>query len=225
MVVAVLVGLLLKGTIFKGDPVPLCHGAGGYRLPSAQNVMRHMWEKAKDFVVKAFTIIFMATIIVWVLQNFSTHFSIVTDSSDSILAAIGQVIAPFFAPLGFGDWRAATALVTGLMAKETVVSTLAVLMNVGEPSMLVPVLSQLFTLAAVSFLVFTLLYALRGSHGSSSPGTGQCTGRGGSDGLPDRCGLGGRLPGLPGGDAAGLLSGIIRKNGGIKSCRILFFWR
>ncbi len=110
-------------------------------------------------MVKAFTIIFMATIIVWVLQNFSTHFSIVTDSSDSILAAIGQVIAPFFAPLGFGDWRAATALVTGLMAKETVVSTLAVLMNVGEPSMLVPVLSQLFTpLAAVSFLVFTLLY-------------------------------------------------------------------
>lgn len=97
-------------------------------------------------MVKAFTIIFMATIIVWVLQNFSTHFSIaIPDSSDSILAAIGQVIAPFFAPLGFGDWRAATALVTGLMAKETVVSTLAVLMNVGEPSMLVPVLSQLFT--------------------------------------------------------------------------------
>ena len=159
MVVAVLVGLLLKGTIFKGNPVPFVMELPAYRLPSAQNVMRHMWEKAKDFVVKAFTIIFMATIIVWVLQNFSTHFSIVTDSSDSILAAIGQVIAPFFAPLGFGDWRAATALVTGLMAKETVVSTLAVLMNVGEPSMLVPVLSQLFTpLAAVSFLVFTLLY-------------------------------------------------------------------
>ena len=112
-----------------------------YRLPSAQNVLRHMWEKAKDFVVKAFTIIFVATIIVWVLQNFSTHLSIVTDSSDSILAAIGQVIAPVFAPLGFGDWRAATALITGLMAKETVVSTLAVLMNVGEPAMLVPVLS------------------------------------------------------------------------------------
>ena len=130
-----------------------------YRLPSAQNVLRHMWEKAKDFVVKAFTIIFVATIIVWVLQNFSTHLSIVTDSSDSILAVIGQVIAPVFAPLGFGDWRAATALITGLMAKETVVSTLAVLMNVGEPAMLVPVLSQLFTpLAAVSFLVFTLLY-------------------------------------------------------------------
>ena len=158
MVVAVLVGLLLKGTIFKGNPVPFVMELPAYRLPSAQNVMRHM-EKAKDFVVKAFTIIFMATIIVWVLQNFSTHFSIVTDSSDSILAAIGQVIAPFFAPLGFGDWRAATALVTGLMAKETVVSTLAVLMNVGEPSMLVPVLSLLFTpLAAVSFLVFTLLY-------------------------------------------------------------------
>lgn len=85
MVVAVLVGLLLKGTIFKGNPVPFVMELPAYRLPSAQNVMRHMWEKAKDFVVKAFTIIFMATIIVWVLQNFSTHFSIVTDSSDSIL--------------------------------------------------------------------------------------------------------------------------------------------
>lgn len=159
MVVAILVGLLLKGTIFKGNPVPFVMELPAYRLPSAQNVLRHMWEKAKDFVVKAFTIIFVATIIVWVLQNFSTHLSIVTDSSDSILAAIGQVIAPVFAPLGFGDWRAATALITGLMAKETVVSTLAVLMNVGEPAMLVPVLSQLFTpLAAVSFLVFTLLY-------------------------------------------------------------------
>ena len=159
MVVAILVGLLLKGTIFKGNPIPFVMELPAYRLPSAQNVLRHMWEKAKDFVVKAFTIIFVATIIVWVLQNFSTHLSIVTDSSDSILAAIGQVIAPVFAPLGFGDWRAATALLTGLMAKETVVSTLAVLMNVGEPAMLVPVLSQLFTpLAAVSFLVFTLLY-------------------------------------------------------------------
>ena len=138
-------GLLLKGTIFKGNPIPFVMELPAYRLPSAQNVLRHMWEKAKDFVVKAFTIIFVATIIVWVLQNFSTHLSIVTDSSDSIL--------------GFGDWRAATALITGLMAKETVVSTLAVLMNVGEPAMLVPVLSQLFTpLAAVSFLVFTLLY-------------------------------------------------------------------
>ena len=159
MVVAILVGLLLKGTIFKGNPIPFVMELPAYRLPSAQNVLRHMWEKAKDFVVKAFTIIFVATIIVWVLQNFSTHLSIVTDSSDSILAAIGQVIAPVFAPLGFGDWRATTALITGLMAKETVVSTLAVLMNVGEPAMLVPVLSQLFTpLAAVSFLVFTLLY-------------------------------------------------------------------
>ena len=159
MVVAILVGLLLKGTIFKGNPIPFVMELPAYRLPSAQNVLRHMWEKAKDFVVKAFTIIFVATIIVWVLQNFSTHLSIVTDSSGSILAAIGQVIAPVFAPLGFGDWRAATALITGLMAKETVVSTLAVLMNVGEPAMLVPVLSQLFTpLAAVSFLVFTLLY-------------------------------------------------------------------
>lgn len=105
-----------------------------------------MWDKAKDFVVKAFTIIFMATIIVWVLQNFGAGFRPVTDSADSLLAMLGQLLAPVFAPLGFGDWRAATALVTGLMAKETVVSTLAVLMNVGDPAMLAPVLSQLLPL-------------------------------------------------------------------------------
>ena len=159
MLVAILVGLLLKSTIYKGNPVPFVMELPAYRLPSAQNVMRHMWDKAKDFVVKAFTIIFMATIIVWVLQNFGAGFRPVTDSADSLLAMLGQLLAPVFAPLGFGDWRAATALVTGLMAKETVVSTLAVLMNVGDPAMLAPVLSQLFTpLAAVSFLVFTLLY-------------------------------------------------------------------
>ena len=158
MLVAILIGLLLKNSLFKGDPVPFVMELPAYRLPSAQNVWRHMWDKAKDFVVKAFTIIFAATIIVWVLQNFSTHLSVVTDSSESILAAIGQVLAPVFAPLGFGDWRAATALLTGLMAKESVVSTLAILLNVGDPSMLGPVLSQLFTpLSAVSFLVFTLL--------------------------------------------------------------------
>ena len=159
MLVAILIGLLLKNSLFKGDPVPFVMELPAYRLPSAQNVWRHMWDEAKDFVVKAFTIIFAATIIVWVLQNFSTHLSVVTDSSESILAAIGKVLAPVFAPLGFGDWRAATALLTGLMAKESVVSTLAILLNVGDSSMLGPVLSQLFTpLSAVSFLVFTLLY-------------------------------------------------------------------
>ena len=108
---------------------------------------------------RAFTVIFLATIVIWCLQTFDTRLNVVTDSQDSLLAMLAGVIAPVFAPLGFGDWRAATTLITGLMAKETVVSTLAVLMNVGEPAMLVPVLSQLFTpLAAVSFLVFTLLY-------------------------------------------------------------------
>ena len=154
MVVAILVGLLLKGTIFKGNPVPFVMELPAYRLPSAQNVLRHMWEKAKDFVVKAFTIIFVATIIVWVLQNFSTHLSIVTDSSDSILAAIGQVIAPVFAPLGFGDWRVSTALITGFTAKESVVSTLTVLLG-GDTA----ALTTLFTpFTAIVFLVFTLLY-------------------------------------------------------------------
>lgn len=227
MVVAILVGLLLKGTIFKGNPIPFVMELPAYRLPSAQNVLRHMWEKAKDFVVKAFTIIFVATIIVWVLQNFSTHLSIVTDSSDSILAAIGQVIAPVFAPLGFGDWRAATALITGLMAKETVVSTLAVLMNVGEPAMLVPVLSQLFTpLAAVSFLVFTLLYMpCVAAMAASAPGNWAACG------VPLR-----RWPSRP------VWPGWLRSwstrweccwasewnyqnYGGIRSCRMSFFWR
>ena len=108
--IGIVAALIMDQTVFRGKPVPFVMELPAYRLPSAQNVLRHMWEKAKDFVVKAFTIIFVATIIVWVLQNFSTHLSIVTDSSDSILAAIGQVIAPVFAPLGFGDWRAATAL-------------------------------------------------------------------------------------------------------------------
>ena len=212
MVVAILVGLLLKGTIFKGNPVPFVMELPAYRLPSAQNVLRHMWEKAKDFVVKAFTIIFVATIIVWVLQNFSTHLSIVTDSSDSILAAIGQVIAPVSAAAGLRRLAWPPPLcITGLMAKETVVSTLAVLMNVGEPAMLVPVLSQLFTpLAAVSFLVFTLLYMPCVAAMAAVRRDRAACGRRCGDGLPDQCGLGGCVPGLPGGNAAGLLSGIIR---------------
>ena len=112
-----------------------------------------MWEKAKDFIVKAFTIIFCATIVIWILQNFDTHFNMVSDSSKSILAAIGGIAAPVFKPLGFGDWRAATALITGLTAKEAVVSTLQML--TGDAG-----LSSIFTthLAALSFLIFTLLY-------------------------------------------------------------------
>ena len=160
MIVAIVYGLLMKNSLFKGNPVPFVMELPAYRFPSAKSVLLHMWDKAKDFLRKAFTIIFLATIIIWVLQNFDFRFQMVTNSADSMLAAIGHVVAPIFAPLGFGDWRAATALMTGLTAKEAVVSTFAILMGVGsEPGALVPILPQLFTpLSAFSFLTFTLLY-------------------------------------------------------------------
>lgn len=160
MIVAIVYGLLMKNSLFKGNPVPFVMELPAYRFPSAKSVLLHMWDKAKDFLRKAFTIIFLATIVIWVLQNFDFRFQMVTDSADSMLAAIGHVVAPIFAPLGFGDWRAATALMTGLTAKEAVVSTFAILMGVGsEPGALVPILPQLFTpLSAFSFLTFTLLY-------------------------------------------------------------------
>lgn len=159
MVVGVLYGLLLKHTIFKGKPVPFVMELPAYRLPSAKSVVIHMWEKAKDFLVKAFTIIFMASIVIWVLQSFDTRLMMVSDSSDSMLAGIGRFIAPVFAPLGFGNWISSTALLTGLSAKEAVVSTLAVLTNVPDTAQLSTVLGSLFTpLSAVSFLTFTLLY-------------------------------------------------------------------
>ena len=159
MVVGVLYGLLLKHTVFKGKPVPFVMELPAYRLPSAKSVVIHMWEKAKDFLVKAFTIIFMASIVIWVLQSFDTRLMMVSDSSDSMLAGIGRFIAPVFAPLGFGNWISSTALLTGLSAKEAVVSTLAVLTNVPDTAQLSTVLGSLFTpLSAVSFLTFTLLY-------------------------------------------------------------------
>ena len=159
MVVGVLYGLLLKNTVFHGKPVPFVMELPAYRLPSAKSVVIHMWEKAKDFLVKAFTIIFMASIVIWVLQSFDTRLMMVSDSSESMLAGIGRWIAPLFAPLGFGNWISSTALITGLTAKEAVVSTLAVLTNVPDVSQLPAVLGTLFTpLSAVSFLTFTLLY-------------------------------------------------------------------
>lgn len=158
MVVAVIVGLLLKNTVFKGSPVPFVMELPAYRFPSAINVLRQMWDKAKDFIVRAFTIIFVATIIIWFLQTFTTHFALASDSSESLLAAIGSVIAPIFAPLGFGTWQTSTALIAGLTAKEAVVSTFAVLMGV-DVAVLPAALAETFSpLAAVSFLVFTLLY-------------------------------------------------------------------
>ncbi|MCI7744130.1 ferrous iron transport protein B, partial [bacterium] len=136
MVIGVLYGLILKAVAFKGEPVPFVMELPNYRLPSAGSVLRLMWEKAKDFLVKAFTIIFMASIIIWVLQSFDSRLMMVEDGSRSMLAVIGRFIAPIFKPLGFGEWIPATALLTGLSAKEAVVSTLAVLTNVSDVSLL-----------------------------------------------------------------------------------------
>lgn len=158
IIVGIISGLLLKNTIFKGNPVPFVMELPNYRLPSGKSVFLLMWDKAKDFLVRAFTIIFIATIIIWFLQTFDTRFNVVDSSSDSMLAQVGRLIAPLFSPLGFHDWRASTALITGFSAKEAVVSTFAVL--TGASSAQLPVaLNQIFTpLTACSFLIFTLLY-------------------------------------------------------------------
>ncbi|MCI9273053.1 MAG: ferrous iron transport protein B [Clostridiales bacterium] len=159
MVVAVLSGLLLKSTIFKGKPVPFVMELPAYRLPSVHSVALHMWEKAKDFIRKAFTIIFIAAIVVWFLQSFDWSLNLVEDSTNSILASIGSVISPIFIPLGFNDWRASTALITGLTAKESVVSTLTVLTGAASDAQLSTALQSIFTpLSAFSFLAFTVLY-------------------------------------------------------------------
>ena len=154
IVVAVLYATILDHTMFKGEPVPFVMELPNYRMPGAKSVFRLLWDKAKDFITKAFTVIFIATIVIWFLQTFDTHLNIVSDSKDSMLAVVGNVIAPIFKPLGFGDWRVSTALITGFMAKESVVSTITVLM--GQTTNL---LGVIFTpLTAVVFLVFTLLY-------------------------------------------------------------------
>jgi ferrous iron transport protein B len=157
--VAVLSGLLLKNTVFKGTAVPFVMELPAYRMPAAQNVLLHMWEKAKDFLNKAFTIIFMAALVIWFLQSYDWSFNLVNDSAKSILASLGSLIAPLFAPLGFNDWRAATALLTGMTAKESVVSTLTILSGTVNDTQLNGVLHMLFTpLASFSFLIFTVLY-------------------------------------------------------------------
>ncbi len=144
---------LLKGTIFKGEAVPFVMELPNYRLPGMKNVGMLLWDKAKDFIQRAFTVIFIATIIIWFLQTFDPHLNIVADSQNSILAIIAGAIAPIFIPLGFGDWRISTALISGFMAKESVVSTLSVLF--GQTASLTAVLTPL---AAASLLVFCLLY-------------------------------------------------------------------
>ena len=149
----ILVAVLLRGTLFHGEAVPFVMELPNYRLPGAKNVGQLLWEKAKDFLQRAFTVIFVATIIIWFLQTFDTHLAIVSDSQQSILAVIAGWIAPIFAPLGFGDWRISTALISGFMAKESVVSTLSVLFGSTDQ------LLQLITpLAAASLLAFCLLY-------------------------------------------------------------------
>ncbi len=156
--VGIIVALVLKGTAFRGEPVPFVMELPNYRMPSAKSVGLLLWEKARDFLQRAFSIIFMATVLIWVLQSFDSRLNVVTDSANSLLALIGQFIAPIFKPLGFGDWRMVTALISGFTAKEAVVSTLSVLLGTSMAD-LGGALTALFTpLAAVSFLVFTLLY-------------------------------------------------------------------
>ena len=143
--------MLYKRTIFKGEAVPFVMELPNYRLPGAKNVIRLLWDKAKDFIQRAFTVIFISTIIVWFLQNFNLQFNMVTDSQDSILAQLAGLIAPIFAPLGMGDWRIVTSLISGVMAKESVVSTLKILYTGG-------IGSAMTALTAISILVFSLLY-------------------------------------------------------------------
>ena len=150
---AVFMAMIMKLSIFKGEPVPFVMELPNYRMPSAKSVCQLLWEKAKDFLQRAFTVIFVATIVIWFLQTFDTKFNLVENSQNSILATIAGFIAPIFKPLGFGDWRISTALITGFMAKESVVSTLSVLLGSG-----VKITSILTQLGAASLLVFCLLY-------------------------------------------------------------------
>lgn len=158
IIVGIIVALLIGKTVFRGKPVPFVMELPNYRFPSAKSVLLLMWDKAKDFLQRAFTVIFVATVIIWFLQSFDSRLNVVTDSADSLLAMLGHWLAPIFAPLGFDDWRIPTALITGFSAKEAVVSTLGVLTGTSMET-LGPALSGLFTpISAISFLVFTLLY-------------------------------------------------------------------
>ena len=151
IIIGILVALLFKGTLFRGEAVPFVMELPNYRMPGLKNVGQLLWDKAKDFLQRAFTVIFLATIVIWFLQTFDLHLRIVQDSQDSILALVASCIAPIFKPLGFGDWRISTALITGFIAKESVVSTLTVLVGDGITSLLT-------VGAAAPLLVFCLLY-------------------------------------------------------------------
>ena len=153
ILIGILVALIIRKTLFKGEAVPFVMELPNYRLPALKNVLQLLWEKAKDFLQRAFTVIFVATIVIWFLQSFDLHFNLTADSQNSILAVVAGLIAPVFAPLGFGDWRISTALISGFMAKESVVSTLSVLTGSMD------VIHKILTPAsALSLLIFCLLY-------------------------------------------------------------------
>ena len=153
ILMGILMALVFRGTLFKGNAVPFVMELPNYRMPGAKNVGHLLWDKAKDFLQRAFTVIFMATLVIWFLQTFDSHLNIVSDSQESILATVASVIAPVFAPMGFGDWRISTALITGFMAKESVVSTLSVLFGQTAAR-----LGCITPVSAASLLVFCLLY-------------------------------------------------------------------
>ncbi|MBQ3512224.1 MAG: ferrous iron transport protein B [Lachnospiraceae bacterium] len=158
ILVAVISALLLKCTVLKGDPVPFVMELPAYRIPTGKNVLLQMWDKGKDFLKKAFTIILLASVAIWFLQSFDLGMNLVADSSESILAKLGSLIAPIFKPLGFGDWRTATAIITGITAKESVVSTLKVILGATSGNLSEALAAILTPLSAFSFLVFTVLY-------------------------------------------------------------------
>ena len=149
----ILVAIVSKNSIFKGEAIPFVMELPNYRMPKAKNVGQLLWEKAKDFLQKAFTVIFIAAIVIWFLQSFDTHLNLVSDSQNSILAMVAGYIAPVFKPLGFGDWRISTALITGLMAKESVVSSMNVLFAGAGITTILTIPS------AAALLVFCLLYS------------------------------------------------------------------
>ena len=151
ILVGIIIAFLYKGILFEGDAVPFVMELPNYRLPSAKNVAQLLWEKAKDFLQRAFSVILLATIVIWFLQSFDMHMNMVVSSEDSILAVVSGFLAPLLAPIGLGDWRICVALISGFMAKESVVSTLEVLFGGSVAAMMTPA-------AAASLLVFSLLY-------------------------------------------------------------------
>lgn len=156
ILIGILFAMVLNKTAFRGNPVPFVMELPNYRFPDAKSVGMLIFEKARDFVQKAFTVIFIASIVIWFLQSFDVRLNVVSNSADSLLADLGRLIAPIFRPMGFDDWRVSTALITGFTAKEAVVSTMTVLLGGGD---LASSLAYIFTpLSAACFLVFTLLY-------------------------------------------------------------------